>query len=1211
MAEQNLSSLNTIEGELFDLSSRVHGIVARLHNLKLQVQSCERKDSLGQTHPDLGHMRTEIKKAKESISQFKSMISAASFVQSGNRKSDSTLKRLELVGVKRQDDKSKPLIDRLGGELLLETLVELAYARFVADSRLRAFFDLNARKVTTIKKRLLQFLIGYLGGKSNYDESNLKPAHYHMNITDYHLEAFLDIMKSVMEVDLKSHPNAVHDVIAALSKVRKDIVTGYTIRCELARINTDQGIEILFRKLGGLEGIIKFTDRLYDVIAVDNRIRKFFSGSNYEAIRRGQRAYITGLVGGPKLFTGRSMEEIHRNLGIDDYYFDCFLQDAEKALSWMGFEDSIADQVIIQLESVRASVLGRKRGVAQIMSSQDESALPSSFNSVLDSSGAVRSPSNRLGSNLSESVISGMSAPSVAGSLLVQIGGEEKLTHAVDILFKGCLDDPRMSFFFQIAQKREAFFKRAIVNVLMTLAGSSPARYDLTQFKSTHFDLNISDYHFDTWVSNLGESCQLAGIPSNPLRELLVRLSKLRSEITGGSTIRLEMAQQRTEASSSAGPPMCASLGGTQGINRVIGKLYELMLQDPRVSFFFQGSKLSGIIKFQGQFLANLLGAHETYTGRDIEKVHARLNVSDYHFDCFQECFTRAVAACGFTEEAADECLVLVETYRRVVVNPNTRNFSIRLSQKSLANTIEPFEFTKILLKKIAAAEARTDPGVALRFLLESHAALRESIERFLGKLFEMLFSRQNESIHLVHSELYAISFWITDDHVDSFLELVECTIKTTACDDVAPEHVASLLNTLKSLRGIATSEYRQRIETASSRVRNLGDDWIDPGLNRAFNDPRLGSFFVSDDARRDLRAIVENLSTLPRLSEAVGIGLSQYQFDVLVDDLVGDCQCRNDLEIILHEKLRNVFVPPWWASKRATLLERMGGESVVEQLVAGTIDKLTGWSSGNSKSDNIVEAFFDIPKSRLRTFKRRITRFLISLLTENLDSKTQTDRFGSNISGVSGSGVSSGTIYGSLQYLRSIHYNLNISDVHFDAFVDCIRNSAAEMGLPGEAKREFIAIIESLRGEIVAGWSIRSHDAAERTHLVREGKYETFYDQMGGSSTDPGLENFASRMYELVERDTRINEFFLGSKFNMIRETQGKFIISLLGGPLSLSRQLTEVHRVYNISSYHFDCFVHDLALAARDCGASAEVQDDLACLLEPFRRVVTCGSH
>jgi truncated hemoglobin YjbI len=97
--------------------------------------------------------------------------------------------------------------------------------------------------------------------------------------------------------------------------------------------------------------------------------------------------------------------------------------------------------------------------------------------------------------------------------------------------------------------------------------------------------------------------------------------------------------------------------------------------------------------------------------------------------------------------------------------------------------------------------------------------------------------------------------------------------------------------------------------------------------------------------------------------------------------------------------------------------------------------------------------------------------------------------------------------------------------------------------------------------------------------------------------------------VYELVERDKRINEFFLGSKFNYIREAQGKYIISLLGGPLSLSRGLLDVHKVYKISDYHFDCFVHDILLAARDCGASEELRDDLAFILEPFRRTITIG--
>jgi truncated hemoglobin YjbI len=1156
-------------------------------------------------------LRSEIQKAKQTIALFKEMLVSTSSSTSARPLSvEVNRSRFDSVRLgSRTDDKSRSLIERIGGELLLETLVELSHSRFIADSRLRAFFDLNPRKAASIKKRFLEFLIGYLGGKSSYDESNLKPAHYHLNITDYHLDAFLEILRSVMEIDLKCHPNAVQDVLSALSKVRKDIVTGYTIRSELARINTGQGIEILFRKLGGLDGVVKFIDRMYDVIAVDHRIRKFFFGSNYEAIKRGQRAYITQLIGGPRLYQDRTLEDIHKNLGIDDYYFDCFLQDAEKALTWLGTEESVIDQVLIQLESVRAPVLGRRRGVAQIIGDAQHDMLlmsnpNASFNSML---GSDKGCSELFVSNVSE----GLSGP-----LLVQLGGEQRVEEAVRVFFRVCLDDPRLSYYFLVAQKRENSFIRSIVNVILTIAGASPARYDLTQLRGSHFNLNITDYHFDTWISNLGESCKLVGIPANAVRELLARLSKLRGEITGGCTIRLEMAQQRTESTSAAGPPMCASLGGPEGIKRVIARLYELMLADPRVSMFFRGSKVEGIIKSQGQYLANLLGAHETYTGRDIHKVHALLNVSDYHFDCFLECFSQAALDCAFSQDTADECTVLAETHRRVVVNPSSRQYSVELAFKSLNDVLSDFgfeKFAKNIFRQILSAEARSDKGIALRFLLESHQESLDLIELKFSKFVSLVSQADGGAfLKLIESDLLSVSSIVTDQHVDAFIGLMDSHLRAICqSQNVATEHVDRFLNECRALRGIVTNGYRsRRFSVLNKDLGPMDHAAVRKGLARASQDVRLSIILGTEESQIQIEKIIFGILTSPHVNvaDSVEIGINEYQFDLLISYLP------TDLDVVLREYLKPVLVPAQASRKRESLLVRLGGEQMVEQLVDNTIDKLTGWSPDlRSSSGMIVKSFFDIPKSRLRTFKRRITRYLISLLGAGPVHATpavSAERFGSNVSGLSGSAVSSGAHEPSASsYLRQAHFNININDQQFDAFVQCFCESLHELGAPVEESKEFIALLESLRSEIVIGWSTRSSEARERANLAREAKYDTFYEQMGGTSTDPGLESFIGRVYELVERDKRINEFFLGSKFNYIREAQGKYIISLLGGPLSLSRGLLDVHKVYKISDYHFDCFVHDILLAARDCGASEELRDDLAFILEPFRRTITIG--
>lgn len=46
------------------------------------------------------------------------------------------------------------------------------------------------------------------------------------------------------------------------------------------------------------------------------------------------------------LWSGRELSEIHKGLGIDDYGFDCFTMNCEKALNAMGIEENMIDEVI-------------------------------------------------------------------------------------------------------------------------------------------------------------------------------------------------------------------------------------------------------------------------------------------------------------------------------------------------------------------------------------------------------------------------------------------------------------------------------------------------------------------------------------------------------------------------------------------------------------------------------------------------------------------------------------------------------------------------------------------------------------------------------------------------------------------------------------------------------------------------------------------------
>ncbi|KAF4741455.1 hypothetical protein FOZ63_007419, partial [Perkinsus olseni] len=251
----------------------------------------------------------------------------------------------------------KPLYDRLGGERTVTMVVEEVYGRALTDDRLRSFFEKNKAKVQSIKKKMAQYICGAIGGPSAYDVADMKPAHYSMNITSFHFDAVIEILREVMhQMDIPSGDAA--QVSRALQGARENVCTGYIVRTEIAKRSLAKGSDQMFRRLGESEGLARIFDMVYSMAVNDQRIKHFFE-KDADRIKQGQLVFTINQLGGPKTYEGRDLLDIHRGLGVTDYHFDCFIGIFGRALQGAGIEDGTIDEALIALEPLRRSVLGR------------------------------------------------------------------------------------------------------------------------------------------------------------------------------------------------------------------------------------------------------------------------------------------------------------------------------------------------------------------------------------------------------------------------------------------------------------------------------------------------------------------------------------------------------------------------------------------------------------------------------------------------------------------------------------------------------------------------------------------------------------------------------------------------------------------------------------------------------------------------------------
>jgi len=119
-------------------------------------------------------------------------------------------------------------------------------------------------------------------------------------------------------------------------------------------------IENLYELIGGHETIKAATERFYERILEDDRLRHFFERTDMAHLRSRQVMFVSMLLGG-RVYTGKEIRGAHtraRDHGLDDTHFDLFLAHFRAALEEVGVEPENAEKVMKPLESKRREVLG-------------------------------------------------------------------------------------------------------------------------------------------------------------------------------------------------------------------------------------------------------------------------------------------------------------------------------------------------------------------------------------------------------------------------------------------------------------------------------------------------------------------------------------------------------------------------------------------------------------------------------------------------------------------------------------------------------------------------------------------------------------------------------------------------------------------------------------------------------------------------------------
>ena len=121
-------------------------------------------------------------------------------------------------------------------------------------------------------------------------------------------------------------------------------------------------IDDLYDLIGGSRAVWAATESFYEKVLEDDSLRHFFKRTDMAHLRARQSMFISMLLGGLVVYTGKDIHEAHayaRNHGLNDKHFDTFLRHFRAALEEVGVKSEEAEKVIKLLESRRSAVLNR------------------------------------------------------------------------------------------------------------------------------------------------------------------------------------------------------------------------------------------------------------------------------------------------------------------------------------------------------------------------------------------------------------------------------------------------------------------------------------------------------------------------------------------------------------------------------------------------------------------------------------------------------------------------------------------------------------------------------------------------------------------------------------------------------------------------------------------------------------------------------------
>lgn len=124
-----------------------------------------------------------------------------------------------------------------------------------------------------------------------------------------------------------------------------------------ARAEGQREFRTLLDRIGGREVVDQAIDVFYERLLADDRVRHFFEGADMDRLRRTQVSFLSFALGGPDLYSGASIRDIHRHLSLTDEHFAAVCEHLEGTLQTLFIPGPLIAEVMSIVNAMHDDVL--------------------------------------------------------------------------------------------------------------------------------------------------------------------------------------------------------------------------------------------------------------------------------------------------------------------------------------------------------------------------------------------------------------------------------------------------------------------------------------------------------------------------------------------------------------------------------------------------------------------------------------------------------------------------------------------------------------------------------------------------------------------------------------------------------------------------------------------------------------------------------------